>query len=104
MIEQKYFCPNCSAELVKVAMKNPLWLKVYECVRENRQYLKIMDMRNDYGLIETHPDFSEQLNSLTEKEASEAWLKIQFIDHKTVSVVKFEECVYLTKKSRDTLK
>lgn len=90
-----YFCPNCGVKLERVEVDHDILIKFYRCnsPKCDMVYAKVVDMRNEYPLVEVFPNIPEKLNILPSRSVSEAWSKVQFIDYKTVSLVDFEKYV-----------
>lgn len=90
-----YYCPNCGVKLDSINIDHDIWIRFYRCnsPRCGLLYAKVVDMKNDYPLIEVFPNIPEKLNQLSPCSVNEAWKKVQFIDYKTVSIVDFEKYV-----------
>jgi len=75
-----------------VVIKHDLWVQFFRCESEGceKTFAKVVDMRNEYPLIEVFPNIPEKVNSLSVEGANEAWDKVNFVDYKTVSLVGFE--------------
>ncbi|MFL1467488.1 hypothetical protein [Marinobacter sp. HN1S83] len=88
-----YYCPNCGAKLSPVTIKHDLWMQFFRCGAEEceKTFAKVVDMRNDYPLIEVFPNIPEKVNALSAAGVGEAWNRVNFVDYKTVSLVDFEE-------------
>ncbi len=90
-----YYCPHCGVKLEPVKVDHDIWIEFYRCnsPKCDMVYAKVVDMRNEYPLVEVFPNIPEKLNVLPASSVSEAWSKVQFIDYKTVSLVDFEKYV-----------
>jgi hypothetical protein len=89
------YCPNCGSKLEPVPINHDLWMRFFRCQSDGcgKVFVKVIDMKNDYPLIEVFPNIPDKVNDLSPKGAKEAWSKVHFVDYKTVSVVDFEHYV-----------
>lgn len=88
-----YYCPNCGTKLSPITINHDLWVQFFRCESNGceKTFAKVVDMRNDYPLIEVFPNIPDKVNDLSVKDVGEAWSRVNFVDYKTVSLVDFEK-------------
>lgn len=49
-----YYCPNCGTKLSPITINHDLWVQFFRCESNGceKTFAKVVDMRNDYPLIE----------------------------------------------------
>lgn len=86
------FCPFCGSNLINKRLNQQAWLRFYQCDSDDCKelFVEVMDLKNQYPLVQTNPNLLDRFNTLSKIQADEAVSKIRRIDFKTLSLVDFE--------------
>lgn len=86
------FCPDCGTKLTELPVPSYAWVRCYACATDcDKTYLRVIDLRNQYPLIETFAKVPQCLTQCSQGDVEAAVRLINRIDYKTVSIVAFEQ-------------
>ena len=89
----KHFCPYCGNELLRLRMFHRHCSSLYRCSSESfRNFLKIVGTHHSsYPLLNLDNGVAEILVEASEEIIDRAFIKIKYIDYKTISILYFEQ-------------
>ena len=88
----KHFCPHCGNELLRLRMFHRHCSSLYRCSSESfRNFLEIVGTHHSYPLLNLDNGVAEILVDASEEIIDRAFIKIKYIDYKTISILYFEQ-------------
>ena len=88
----KQFCPYCGSELLRLRMFHRHHSSLYRCSSESfRNFLEIVGTHDSYPLLNLDNGVAEILMEASEEIIDRAFIRIKYIDYKTISIVYFEQ-------------
>ncbi len=89
------YCPNCGKALREIAQLTKYWVTFYKCpTGPCSDYLSVDDPHDVYPpLLQMDRRVIRALDAAPEAALEAAFAKIRRIDHKTVSIVAFEDAM-----------
>lgn len=87
------YCQKCGGELEQEKLCAALWIAFYKCGACGQSYMEVADSRWIYPLQFLSLGLLEKVLAASEEQLKSAALRIEAIDHKTVSIVAFEKAL-----------
>ena len=87
----KKYCQRCGGELEERKLCVPLWIAFHSCISCPQSYLEVADPRWIYPLQFLESGLLEKALQASDEQLKAAAAQLQFINHKTVSIVEFEQ-------------
>jgi len=88
----KQFCPYCGNELLRLRMFHRHYSSLYRCSSESfRNFLEIVGTHDHYPLLNLDNGVAEILVEAPEEIIDRAFIRIRYIDYKTISILYFEQ-------------